>query len=93
MMQKPAAKEPAQCQYLIEEIDDAAQGVFLWVELVVNSLLNGLGNHDQIKDLQKRLKALPPGLDKLYDHIVLKIDGIYQDEALLIDRGSYRTTR
>lgn len=81
MMQKLAAKEPAQCQCLIQEIDDAAQGVFLWVELVVNSLLNGLGNHDQIKDLQKRLKALPPGLDELYDHIMLKIDEIYQDEA------------
>ena len=36
-----------------------ANGIFLWVKLVVTSLLNGLSNHDEILGLYKRLRSLP----------------------------------
>jgi hypothetical protein len=74
-------EEEKQLNSLVEEIGDAAQGVFLWVTLVVTSLLNGLSNHDQVSDLQRRLRALPKDLDELYQQMVLKVDGIYQEEA------------
>lgn len=32
-----------------------ANGVFLWVNLVVSSLSSGIRNHDSIKDLQRRV--------------------------------------
>lgn len=81
MMEALKAKEPVECQNLMVEIADAARGVFLWVTLVVASLLNGLSNHDHVSDLQMRLRTLPKDLDLLYEEMVLKVDGIYSEEA------------
>ncbi|CZR53594.1 related to small s protein [Phialocephala subalpina] len=81
LMEPLKIQEPKECQQLVEEIAETAEGVFLWVILVVSSLINGLGNHDRISDLQERLKALPRDLDLLYEEMVVKIDGIYAAEA------------
>lgn len=75
-MQELDRKEPAATKELIEEIGHAASGVFLWVRLVVSSLLNVLGNHNDISYLQMRLRELPPDLDDLYNHMVFKDDKI-----------------
>jgi hypothetical protein len=56
-MQRLAAIESEETQKLIEEIVIYADGVFLWTKPVVVSLLKGLGNRDQISDLQVRLNA------------------------------------
>lgn len=83
-MQELNRNEPEATKQLIEEIGNAASGVFLWVKLVVSSLLSGLGNRDGISYLQMRLRQLPPELDDLYDHMVFKIDKVYQrDRARL----------
>jgi hypothetical protein len=66
---------------LIREIVAKADGVFLWVTLVVKSLLAGLGNRDGIKDLQRRLRLLPNDLESLYAHMLLRIDPFYQEKA------------
>ncbi|CAG8983348.1 hypothetical protein HYALB_00000515 [Hymenoscyphus albidus] len=81
MMRVLISKEPGECRDLVNEIVDSAQGVFLWVMLVVSSLINGLSNHDHIYDLQARLKMLPKDLDNLYEEIFLKVDGFYAEEA------------
>lgn len=81
MMEALAATQPTECHALVTEIGDAAEGVFLWVTLAVSSLLNGLSKHDQVGDLQLRLRELPKDLTKLYEQMVLKVDGIYQEEA------------
>jgi len=74
-------QEPIESPNLILDIVTSANGVFLWVKLVVTSLLNGLGNQDRLIHLQKRVRALPQDLDKLYEHIVLGVDPIYQEDA------------
>ena len=56
-LQRIAAEQPEDVQQLIQEIVNSASGVFLWVKLVVDSLLRGLGNRDKIKDLQARLQV------------------------------------
>jgi hypothetical protein len=66
---------------LIQDIVAKADGVFLWVTLVVKSLLAGLGNRDGIKDLQRRLSLLPNDLESLYAHMLLRIDPFYQEKA------------
>lgn len=81
MMEALSKKEPIECQMLINEILEAAKGVFLWVTLVVNDLLNGLTNYDRIINLQKRLRAIPETLDAFYEHIVLKVHPVYEEEA------------
>ncbi|PMD67148.1 uncharacterized protein K444DRAFT_489832, partial [Hyaloscypha bicolor E] len=56
--------EPAHAAELVNEVVTKASGVFLWVTLVVKSLLNGLRNRDCIGDLRRRLSELPSDLDK-----------------------------
>ncbi|GJC94879.1 small S protein [Colletotrichum higginsianum] len=57
---------PNEAQALIGELVEAAQGVFLWVRLVVRSLLEGLQNHDEIDTLTERLRELPTDLEDLF---------------------------
>ena len=67
---------------LIEEIVSMSSGVFLWVSLVVKSLLRGLTNHDTLADLRKRLRELPDELDGLYDHMLASIrPPFYREQA------------
>lgn len=58
---------------LIDEIVQRSLGVFLWVNLVVKSIVQGLTNHDGIEDLRRRLRELPPELDELYSLMLSSI--------------------
>lgn len=80
-MKRLSASEPEEAGELIDEIVTSANGVFLWVKLVVASLLKGLGNRDQIADLQARLRVLPKKLEDLYVHMIKRVDESYQKEA------------
>lgn len=81
-MQDYVRREPTESQQLVEEIVAAADGVFLWVYLVVTSLIRGLGNGDKISDLRRKLRLLPQDLKQLYVHILTKVDEDYKDEAV-----------
>jgi hypothetical protein len=65
-------KEPQRAPQLIQEIATKPDGVFLWVYLVVRSLLEGLGNGNRNADLRRRLKMLPADLEALYAHMLWK---------------------
>ena len=71
----------ARCKELVNEIASNAQGVFLWVRLVVNELLLGLGSEDDVGDLQKRLRRFPNDLEDYYHLMLRSIYGIYREEA------------
>ncbi|KAF2439909.1 hypothetical protein P171DRAFT_421174 [Karstenula rhodostoma CBS 690.94] len=62
---------------LIGEIVQRAQGVFLWVRLVVSSLRNGIVNGDPISLLRKRLEGLPDDLEKFFDLLMRSVDPVY----------------
>ena len=49
-----AQREPEDSSNLISEIVQICCGVFLWVSLVVKSLLEGFTNHDELLDLRKK---------------------------------------
>jgi hypothetical protein len=74
----PATQEK-RFQELLEEITNKAQGVFLWVLLVVNSLLEGLTNGDSISLLFSRLRRLPTDLEAFFGHMLNSIDDIYHE--------------
>jgi hypothetical protein len=59
------------------EIVEKSQGVFLWVHLVVRSLLEGLRNQDSLKLLRKRLRAFPSDLNEFFRHMFDSLDPIY----------------
>ncbi|KAI1878958.1 hypothetical protein JX265_003135 [Neoarthrinium moseri] len=66
---------------LVEDIVSKASGVFLWVSLVVSSLLSGMGNGDRVADFQRRLNLLPPDLTDLYGKIIQSLDPFYLEHA------------
>ncbi|KAL8350112.1 hypothetical protein RB601_001392 [Gaeumannomyces tritici] len=81
-------REPAFSDTQIGNIAKKSSGVFLWVTLVVRSLLNGLTNRDRIRDLQRRLEELPSSLEdfcqKIFDSIMS--DTLYQEHACQLFR-------
>ncbi|KAI9762718.1 MAG: hypothetical protein M1840_001185 [Geoglossum simile] len=88
-------KEPIRAPELIEDIVARADGVFLWVKLVVISLLEGLGNRDEVPDLQRRLELIPVDLEDLFNSMLAKIGSFYLDKAaeiFQIIRASHRIT-
>lgn len=79
--------DPKNADALAAEIVSKSSGVFLWVTLVVNSLLDGLTNRDRISDLQKRLQLLPSDLEELYKHMLFKhISPFYYEQSAQILR-------
>ncbi|KAF8862788.1 hypothetical protein BDZ45DRAFT_723015 [Acephala macrosclerotiorum] len=76
-MQDLQRREPHEAPKLVLEIVDKADGVFLWVRLVVLSLLCGLRNSDQISDLQARLRILPQTLEDMFSHILGRLEPVY----------------
>ena len=66
---------------LIEKVVRKAAGVFLWVNLVVSSLLDGMRFGDRVSDLQRRLDSLPPDLEDLYSRILENLDPFYFEHA------------
>jgi hypothetical protein len=74
-------QEPLKAPALVQEIVHKADGVFLWVKLVVQSLLDGFGNRDTIADLNRRLSLLPLDLEDLYSHMLSCIPEFYMGHA------------
>ena len=72
-------EEEEQGTSLVNEIIESAQGVFLWVILVVRSFQDGLTNGDRIVDLQARLRQLPKDLNQYFERILLSdVDEFYR---------------
>ncbi|KAI4950203.1 hypothetical protein J4E91_004859 [Alternaria rosae] len=70
--------EPNLFDDLIHDIGERAQGVFLWVRLVVKSLRNGMINEDPVSLLQERLRAIPSDLEEFFEHILGSVERIYR---------------
>lgn len=64
---------------IVQEITNRAQGVFLWVRLVVHSLRDGFFNRDPISLLRKRLEELPTDLEVFFEHILSSVQPIYSE--------------
>jgi hypothetical protein len=71
---------------LIDTILSKASGVFLWVKLVVKSLLDGFQNYDRISDLKQRVDELPTELGNLYMHMFQVMEKRYQIHAAQLIR-------
>lgn len=67
---------------LVSKIRKRAEGVWLWVILVVRSLLQGLQNGDTFSDLNRRLKAIPKELENLFQQMTAQMDSFYRPKTL-----------
>jgi hypothetical protein len=71
-------------QISFTKLVEKAQGVFLWVFLVIRSLLRGLSSADDQRELQQRIDELPPDLEAFFRHILSKADKVYQQQTAQI---------
>lgn len=71
---------------LVEDILKKACGVFLWVRLAVDQILEGIGNLDDWSTLVQRLKEIPDEMEQVYEKMWKSLDEsrnrVYRDEAM-----------
>ncbi|KAH7086988.1 hypothetical protein FB567DRAFT_496628, partial [Paraphoma chrysanthemicola] len=77
------ARDDTSVRELAKDIANRAQGVFLWVDLVVGTLNLSLHNRMRISDLKKTLSTLPPRLDDLYRGQFAEMSGKPEMEVAL----------
>ena len=66
---------------LMKDVAHKAQGVFLWVDLVVKALMKGLKNDDSLEQLQERVVSTPSDIEAVYANMLSKIDEAHYKEA------------
>ncbi|KAJ9654577.1 hypothetical protein H2198_006392 [Neophaeococcomyces mojaviensis] len=66
---------------LIETVVDRARGVFLWVRLVVHSLLAGLRDGDDTYEMKSRLEEIPEDLEDYFRQMMLRIRPSHRYQA------------
>jgi hypothetical protein len=71
-------RDPARYQRFISDIVHRAQGVFLWVFLVIKSLREGITNGDGISLLHERLLELPSDLEQFFERLIRSVDKVYR---------------
>ena len=74
-------RQPRVATELLRSIIKKSSGVFLWVTIVVASLLAGIEAGDRVEDLQERLDQLPEELEDLYDRILESVDLRYHEHT------------
>ncbi|KAK8855235.1 nacht nucleoside triphosphatase [Apiospora arundinis] len=73
-------------QSLIDTITSRAQGVFLWVLLVVRSILEGVSDGDSIYLLEQRLERIPRDLEPFFRQILSSVSSLYYRQMALYFR-------
>lgn len=69
---------------LIEDIVERSSGVFLWVYLVVRSLLRGLTDENDFAFMRKRLDHFPSDLRDYFRQMLNSSDDVYREHATRI---------
>lgn len=69
---------------LVRAITERAQGIWLWVHLVVRDLLSDIRDNEPYELLKARLEGYPRELNKFFERIMLHIDPAYQIETAQI---------
>ena len=66
---------------LVDMVVGQAQGVFLWVFLVVRSLVRGLSNADSVSVLKKRLMDMPKDLEQYFQSMLDSVEPVYREDS------------
>ncbi|KAJ9285045.1 hypothetical protein DTO021C3_7322 [Paecilomyces variotii] len=69
---------------LIFAVTDKAEGVFLWVRLVVRNLLKAIRDGDGIRTLFRKLEEIPADLNDYFKRLFSSIDPQHMREASII---------
>ncbi|KAK4553099.1 hypothetical protein LTR86_009826 [Recurvomyces mirabilis] len=69
---------------IANQITTKAQGVFLWVVLVVKALNRGLVNGDSFENLERRLGEMPASLEEFFKRMLANIGDFYKKDSARI---------
>ena len=76
-------REKEAVETLVADVVDRAEGVFLWLQIVVHDIIRGAHNHDTMQMLDTRLQRMPDEIEALYVHMLGSQDTLYQQEAAI----------
>ncbi|KAF2026827.1 hypothetical protein EK21DRAFT_92075 [Setomelanomma holmii] len=85
-MKQFAKAYPKDTNEIVREIQAKAEGVFLWVRLVVETLVSGLEDGDSVSELRKKLQMIPGDLRALYGRMMDRMSPEHQYQAPVIFR-------
>ncbi|PSN68044.1 hypothetical protein BS50DRAFT_633683 [Corynespora cassiicola Philippines] len=77
---------PQMSEEITTEVKSKAEGVFLWVKLVVKILIDGIKAGDNIEELRAKLRSLPGDLKELYRGMLHQIPSDYRMQAVELFR-------
>lgn len=79
-------REQWEVEGIARQISDRADGVFLWANIVIQSLWRGLEHEDDVWTLRRRLDAFPSEVNAMYRHMLETLEPVYRDKAHRIFR-------
>jgi hypothetical protein len=82
--QKLAKSEKDRCDKMVRQVILNAEGVFLWICVLLNLLEDSLGNGDSITMLESIVKSAPTELDDFFGHILNSIPLHYRRQAFIV---------
>ena len=80
----------SELRHLIFEMTDKANGVFIWVRLVVDELIDRLSDGCSISELRKVLSHIPEELEDLYKRIIARQKKGYAYESYIMIQALLR---
>ncbi|KAI1170622.1 hypothetical protein F4777DRAFT_594805 [Nemania sp. FL0916] len=69
--------ENPEYESLVNEVAAHANGVFLWVVLVIRNLSEGFMNNDSVHLMRERLDSFPKDLELFFEHMLNSVSQIY----------------
>jgi hypothetical protein len=66
---------------LASDIMERAEGVFLWLKLVMDDLIRAHAEGDSLRELTQHLSAFPKDLEDLYKNIIQKVPQEFRQES------------
>ncbi|KAE8375567.1 hypothetical protein BDV26DRAFT_294952 [Aspergillus bertholletiae] len=81
---KTLAENDPRCHNLVSEITQRANGVWLWVFLVVRDLLRDITARETYGTLEARLNSLPQELNEYFSRIMERIDPFFRPDTARI---------
>ncbi|RKK74412.1 hypothetical protein BFJ69_g8518 [Fusarium oxysporum] len=73
---------PLETEAITQKLVEKASGVFLWVVLACRSVIEGCDDFCTIAELKERVDELPKEIEDLIQHMLVKIDPRWKQEAM-----------
>ncbi|KAL8637496.1 MAG: hypothetical protein Q9228_005239 [Teloschistes exilis] len=72
--------------WFVENLVHKAEGVFLWLNLMIKDIIRGANHEDTIDELSRRIKNTPATINGLYQQMLQRLDPEYLSDAFFFLR-------